>query len=1054
MSIELLQKAVNLYNSGDIPGAKQLCLQVLSNAPGNIDAIYLLGSLFLVEGKYQEAKNYLEEVIELDPSHVNALNNYGIICLEYTGELNKAEKLLQKALSISPDNFSALQNLGNLYFRQGDSEKAIVLYTRALDIEPGNMDVLLNLCLLLMKEKKYEKLEGYIPGIISGTTHGFTAVLQLVLTRNLCFWDEAKRITAGVIDDIINGNQRWANYQGINLNLLAIPEISNQSLFKIHKSFAAQAKKAIQGIAYSQYQYHTLKDRKIRIGYISPDFNNHVVSRFIKGIMEQHDRNKFEIYCYYTNSVKDKETERYSKLADIFCFCENLSDLEIAQKIHEDAVDILVDLAGYTFKGRISLFDYRPAPIQITYLGYPFTSGMDSVDYIVMDKWLSNDKSEDYITEKELVLPETYACFDGYDVVQNSFDLAYDKNGYISFGSLINLYKLNQEVVRAWSKILNRVTNSKLIINHPNCEPSYIRKNILDQFARHGIENERIIFVWQRHPQGSHLYYYNDIDIALDTFPMTGGMSTVDCTCMGVPVVTLVGDAFHNRLTYSYLKNLEIPLDELIATDVEEYIDKAVLLAADQQRLRDLKKELSSAVKKSTYYDSQKFTRQLESAYISIWDEKVSKQESRNSKYRDITIADDIKLSVINSLEDVNTYVLSEFGKWYDAEYDFILGYIKPGMNVVDIGANMGVYSLPIAKKLAGSGKIISVVESDDYREIVESSINNNNLLNVEAHTLDGFEENYIDKIPSHTSLNFVRLQFIGLSEKVLNWLDKLIHGSAPLICLSTNYLRDECWVKLSSMLQSSSYELFRYLPELNILVAAEDPEQLDPLTSCLFACHKSLQDELGNKQILVTEMAASDDVTVNENNWLKYFEKTAFTNQQIKSWQDSMQTYKYHDEYLFVLNLFVHAQNNKMPAHQRYAALRHAESIIMSLFTEAPTVSILLTMVRISKALGKRHQASTLLYELLTILENSPITELTEPFLVPSEQFEHEPVSTTLNDWLYACALQEYIRLHVHTSYYYDRESLQLLESVSNLPYHSPDIDKKVQLLKQRFSI
>ena len=295
-----------------------------------------------------------------------------------------------------------------------------------------------------------------------------------------------------------------------------------------------------------------------------------------------------------------------------------MSDEKAAESIRNDGIDILVDLAGHTGNNRILLFVRKPAPVQVTWIGYLATTGLSSIDYRIADMYTDPPgMTEHFFTEKLLQLPESFVCYLPDKDSPNFSKLPALTAGHITFGSFNNFARISHEVISVWSKILQTVPNSRLILKAFNFYDSTTRQNIIDMFTQRGISSERIVLLpWEKSPK--HLESYNLVDIGLDTFPCNGGVTTCEAFWMGVPVITFAGTAYDSRVGISLLSNIGLP--DLVAKTPDEYISIAVNLAKDLNRLQSLREKLRDMMSHSPLCDAKRFIDNLENAYRRIWE--------------------------------------------------------------------------------------------------------------------------------------------------------------------------------------------------------------------------------------------------------------------------------------------------------------------------------------------------------------------------------------------------------------------------------------------------
>lgn len=342
------------------------------------------------------------------------------------------------------------------------------------------------------------------------------------------------------------------------------------------------------------------------------------MSYFIEPVLEQHDKNLFEIHAYYNHDIVDAVTEHLIKVCGHWHNINMLSDQAVIQQIRQDGIDILVDLNGYTANNRLEVLARKPAPVQCEWLGYPNTTGLNSMDY-----WICDDKTnpagltDNYYSESLLQLPGCFICFKPPANAPQPGEAPCTKNGYITFGSFNNYAKVSKTVLKLWTEILNSVPDSHLLLKSACLGNPSQKRLVIDFFKSRNIESHRLQLEGYEASRSGHLDKYADMDIALDTFPYNGTTTTCEALWMGVPVITLSEKNHRSRVGKTLLENAG--LEELVANSKEEYVSLASELANDQNRLIKYRNNLRTILSNSVITDGNKFTASLEAAYKSIW---------------------------------------------------------------------------------------------------------------------------------------------------------------------------------------------------------------------------------------------------------------------------------------------------------------------------------------------------------------------------------------------------------------------------------------------------
>lgn len=527
-------------------------------------------------------------------------------------ELDDAENCLQKATNLNTRNFDAHYNLGRVKYGKGQLEAAIFSYQKALRLKPGHIDTLLGLGLSTagmgqstLAQQFYEQILLQHPGhaaaldnLANELKNQRRADLAIPLYRRA--WA---------------GNPLASTYSNLLLCLHYPATHDPLSVFQEHLTWGALQ---TQGYLPPNFlQTNRGPDRKLRIGYVTPDLRDHSVAYFIEPLLRHHDRSQFELFYYLELGETDDMTRHLLEFTGSVRKTNGVPDKMVAAMIREDQVDILIDLAGHTNKNRLPVFAHKPAPIQITYLGYPNTTGLSTIDYRITDAWADPPGMTEHLhTEKLLRLEKGFLCFTPPAGSPAVTPLPANKNGYITFGSFNALQKITADMLHVWARILLRVPQSKLLIKNAQLTDPAFEAGVRAQLLEYGVESVRVLILG-RTSKEAHLAAFGQVDIALDTFPYHGTTTTCDTLWMGVPVVTLAGKSHVSRVGVSLLTRMG--LSEFIADIEEEYIEYAVCLANSGDKLSDLRKNLRTIFEDSGLCDGLSFTRNVESAYRQVW---------------------------------------------------------------------------------------------------------------------------------------------------------------------------------------------------------------------------------------------------------------------------------------------------------------------------------------------------------------------------------------------------------------------------------------------------
>ena len=546
--------------------------------PGHALAYYNLGMALRGLGKAEEAINAFREVTRLAPNRPEPYVNLGNVLMDL-GRLEEAAPCFRTLLKLTPRDAEALARLGRIVHVQGHLEEAVSYYRQALQIEPKYASVYDNLAAALCNQGKF--------------------VEALVNHR--------KSLEIAPDDELAHSN--------FLMTQLYLPEQNPDEIFAEHRRWAQIHANAPA----SATPYANAKDpeRRLRIGYVSPDFRAHSVAFFLEPLLTNHDRNMIETVCYSGVSRPDATTERLRSMAGQWRDIRGLGDEQVAQTIRADVVDILIDLAGHTNGTRLKVFARKPAPIQVAYLGYPNTTGLSVMDYRLTDKLADMEGEDAYYTEKLLRLPGCFLCYQASADCPPVSPLPAQAQGYVTFGSFNNLSKINSNVIDLWVKLLQAIPQARLFIKSPSLTDTATRERYYGLFEERGLARERVELQGRTITRADHLALYSRLDIALDTFPYNGTTTTCEAMWMGVPVITLAAKRHAGRVGVSILSNAGF--GEWIAQTPDQYIALAAGLAGDVRKLAALRAGLRQRLSDSPLCDGQAFARKVEAAYREIW---------------------------------------------------------------------------------------------------------------------------------------------------------------------------------------------------------------------------------------------------------------------------------------------------------------------------------------------------------------------------------------------------------------------------------------------------
>jgi predicted O-linked N-acetylglucosamine transferase (SPINDLY family) len=673
----LLTRATELLGADCIADAAALCRELLERDPGVAAAHNLLGVAAARGGEPMAAENHFARAAALEPDRGEFHRNLGFVRRQL-GRLDEASASLERAVALDGGDIVALHELGRIRQAQGQIAEAADCYRRVIDREPGNALVLLTYGNALVALGRLPEAADVLAraraadpdsldarfahaGALSGLGRPVDAlaVYREIEQRqddypglhvNMGF--ELKRLghCAEAIrhydraialnpqestaysnrGNALCGQQRMQeaaasfrraleidpDYAAARSNLLLTLNYTERSQEVLYKESLVYEERHAAALlpAACVHTNSRAPDRRLRVGYVSGDFRRHSVAYFIRGVLAAHDPTRVETFCFANVKHADAMTAELRSLAGHWREIAGIDDAAVARRIREDAIDILVDLSGHTGASRLLVFARKPAPVQVTWLGYPNTTGMRTMDYRITDDIADPAGTADALhTEKLVRLRDGFLCYQPDELPQ----IAAPTGGSVTFGSFNTLAKLTPEVAATWSAILRGVPGSRLVLKSESLDEADTRQRFIAMFAANGIGPERLDLLPPVEDHRAHLATYSRIDIALDPFPYNGTTTTCEALCAGVPVIALRGSRHASRVGASILHHAG--LVDWVAESEADYVALAAARAADPPGLRALRPAIRAAVRASPMLDPARFTAGLESAYRRLW---------------------------------------------------------------------------------------------------------------------------------------------------------------------------------------------------------------------------------------------------------------------------------------------------------------------------------------------------------------------------------------------------------------------------------------------------
>lgn len=589
--------------------------QAVAASPDYAEAHNNLGLAYAVRNRLEPAAEHLRRAVALRPDMPIIANNLGALLVRMF-LFPEAVAVLSNAVARAPDYDEAIANLGVAHYLGGNAPEAIAAYNKVLARNPNNGFARYSLGVVYLEDERLEEAEVELRRALAldpGNPMALNTLGVLLLEQH--FVTEARdKMRQAAAANTLSAPVFFSNYAFASLYE---PDVPNEEILAIHKEFGRRFGSITPDLSRA---HANVRDpaRKLRLGYMSPDFRAHSVAYFFEAVLEKHDRSTFEIHLYSDTSRADVVTSAMKAVADGWVETAGLTDAGFAQRIHDDGIDILINLGGHTSGNRLPVCALKPAPVQIEYLGYPETSGMPSQDYRISDAHADPVGEEQWCTEKLLRLPEVFHCYRPAGKPPAPAPAPHVAKGYVTFASFNVLPKVTDQAIAAWSAILKAVPHSRFFMKCKQLRDARVRDRILADFARHGIDRERIEMASFVPSIREHLEKYADVDLALDTFPYNGTTTTCESLYMGVPVLCMKGSNHRGRVGESLLAAMGLTA-EFLAADVDDYIARAVTLGRAPARLAEIRATLRPRMEASPLRAEVPFTRALEDAYRTAW---------------------------------------------------------------------------------------------------------------------------------------------------------------------------------------------------------------------------------------------------------------------------------------------------------------------------------------------------------------------------------------------------------------------------------------------------
>ena len=610
----LIRLAEVMRRAGRAEDAVNMLRSVLPGYPKSPEVRHALGQLLQSLERHEEARVAFRDSITVQPQYASGHGSLGV-SLQRDGKLDEAEQAFRDAINVLPDHVMLHVGLSHVLVDARRLPDAEATLRRAIQIDGRSLTAVLSLALVLNLQGRLTESAQIAQRAAQAAPN--SAEANAAFGHALHRLGMNEQATQFLLRGWQLGDTPAAGSSFLH-HLNYVTNVAAAEVFKAHRSWAQRYADRIPLLR--PHAHDRDPERRLKIGYVSADFRRHAVSHFVEPLLAGHDRERVEVFCYSAAAHADDVTARLQSRVgeDHWRDISRLSDNRAADVIRADGIDVLIDLSGHTEQNRLLVFARRPAPVQVTYLGYPNTTGMLAIAYRLTDAHADPAGTAEQFHAEQLVrLPRTAWCYQPPEPAPDVSDLPAQRTGRFTFGSFNRLAKIGAQTIELWSKVLAAVPESRLLLKTAGLNEESTQKNLRDLFAKHGVAGERLELLGPDASQEAHLPRYADVDLALDCFPYHGTTTSCEAMWMGVPSVTLIGDRHVSRVGMSLLTN--VGLTEFAATTLEQFVEIASNAARELDKLAELRRTMRDRMRGSPLMDAGGFAREIEDAYRQMW---------------------------------------------------------------------------------------------------------------------------------------------------------------------------------------------------------------------------------------------------------------------------------------------------------------------------------------------------------------------------------------------------------------------------------------------------
>lgn len=1097
---ELLRCAEELRDRGELKAAESTLLEMVERFPENPVAWFKLGTVHEKQRDPRRAEAAYQRAIELRDVYPDAINNLALLAMRRS-DYEYAEVLLRGLLGEHVDYVNAHINLGNTLLDTGRAVEAQYYFRRATLMDPASPVAHGQLGLALRSRGRNSEGIRSLLRAVELAPENHSAWNDL----GTCYFEGGEHELADSAfarSLALNPDQKnaWHNW----LFLANFMSLDRGEIYSRHVAYGRQMEKMHADPFSAAITFRPLAQRRLRIGLVSGDLRRHSVCYFIMAVLEPLRREGFDVYAYSTNSKEDALTETIKTRVKEWRSLVGLDDSEATEVVRRDRIDILFDLSGHTNHNRLELFYQRMAPLQVAWIGYPNTTGLPNIDYRITDSIADPvDDTDQYHTETLIRLQPPFLCFStpGVDVPVVASPMI--ASAVVTFGSFNARVKIGDECIRLWSRVLHAVPGSRMMIKSSNgLEEDAAKESLRKRFVQLGIVGERIEIHGAMPDDRTHLELYGRVDICLDAYPYNGTTTTCEALWMGVPVITLAGDRHASRVGATLLS--AVGLQNLVAKDPDQFIDIARQLALDAAKLDSLRRGMRQRLQASPLLDAPACAAKLAGALREVWQRHIeaagcipggihlTPDPERNfgaMRLASGTAPDGapllgFRLAATSGITHVvpvtprsmSTYVLLEQRRWFEPEVDYLSRVVSVGDFVIDIGANVGAYALPLAKCVGAQGRVVAYEPAAVNRAYLQSSLIENGLINVDVRPLavsdrvgqteliegDSGEFHSIrlegaagDGVSVQTttldaeseamaweSVALIKIDAEGAEQAILAGGAQFFARYSPLVMFEIKNA-DKLTADLRWTFLALGYSIYRLAGDDEYLVPAGPATPLDSFVVNLFAAKPETAARLAARGLLIEEGVTGQVTADVEARALESSCGTALF-RVLEIEPKDIRT----SEVAEPLTAFAVFRDRSVPTTIRHGMLCLAIETLEPLERDTRLLSRTLTLARLQFALGARARGLLLLKKAMQLVDEGVSIE--EPFWPVLDRYLEKVDEAEMRQWFQSQVVEAY-EIHRAFSSYCSEAYMDGLRKLALSDFASDEIRRRLILVAAR---